>query len=192
MESLLSNEKPISNQIVFGDFEKIKHNSTLERKEFIIDLIYIAIAKAILEVAVNDTFSNDPDIISIHKNKKRKQYKKIREGLEFINQKIENIYYRLDERDGNTAQSKTVKLAIPFIKTLSKYKNVSLELLSITIFDYGLNRKRKTKLNPVLKPFSDYRFLYGKLALKVEEAGVRENSKEVEIVQDLMKYIKYK
>lgn len=191
MESLLSNKKPIPNQIVFGNFEKIKHNSTLERKEFIIDLIYIAIAKAILEVAVNDTFSKDPDIISIHKNKKRKQYKKIKEGLEFINQKVENIYYRLDERDGKAAQSKAVKLAVPFIRTLSKYKDVSLELLSITIFDCGLNRKRKTNLNPVLKVFSNYRFLYGKLAAKVEEAGVRENMKEMEIVKELMKSIKY-
>jgi len=191
MESPLLNKKQIPNQIVFGDFEKIKHNSTLERKEFIIDLIYIAIAKAILEVAVNDTFSNDPDIISIHKNKNRKQYKKIKEGLEFINQKIENVYYRLDERDGKTAQSKAVKLAVPFIRTLSKYKDVSLELLSITVFDYGLNRKRKTKLNPALKLFADYRLLYGKIAAKVEESGVRENIKEVEIVKDLMKSIKY-
>ncbi|MDD2290647.1 MAG: hypothetical protein PHV52_00075 [Aliarcobacter sp.] len=155
-------------------------------------MIYIAIAKAILEVAVNDTFINDPDIISIHKNKKRKEYKKIKEGLEFINKKIENVYYRLEERDGNNAQVKAVKLAVPFIKTLSKYKDVSLELLSITVFDYGLNRKRKTKLNPALKPFADYRFLYGKLAAKVEEAGVRENEKEVEIIKELMKSIKYK
>lgn len=191
MESLLSNKKPIPNQIVFGDFEKIKHNSTIERKEFIIDLIYIAIAKAILEVAVNETFSNDPDIISIHKNKNRKEFKKIKEYLSFINEKIETIYYRLDNKDGAVAESKTIKLSVPFIRTLSKYKDVSLELLSITIFDYGLNRKRKTKLNPALKVFSNYSFLYGKLANEVEKAGIRENIKEVEIVKDLRKAIKY-
>jgi hypothetical protein len=191
MVSQLSSKNIKPNPIIFGDFEKIKHNSTLERKEFIIDLIYIAIAKAILEVAVNETFFNDPDIISLHRNKNRKEFQKIKEYFEFINKKIENIYYRLDDKDGAAAQSKAVKLSIPFIKAMSKYKEVSLELLSITIFDFGLNRKRKTKLNPALKVFSNYSFLYGKLANEVEKAGIRENIKESEIVEDLMKSIKY-
>jgi hypothetical protein len=191
MVSQLLNKNIKPDPIIFGDFEKIKHNSTLERKEFIIDLIYIAIAKAILEVAVNETFSKDLDVISLHRNKNRKQLKKIKENLKFINEKTENIYYRLDNKDGAAAQSKTIKLSVPFIRTMLKYKEVSLELLSITIFDYGLNRKRKTKLNPALKVFTNYSFLYGNLANVVEKAGIRENSKEIEIVEDLVKSIKY-
>lgn len=166
---------------MFGDFEKIKHNSELEREEFILDLIYIAVAKAILEVAVNQTFEHDPDIITIHRNKNRKQYKKIKEYLDYIVEKSEMIYYRLDSKDGIEAQRKAVLLAVPFIKTMAEYKEVSLELLSINIFDVGLHRKRKTKMNDIFKPFADYKFLHGKLGAEIEKAGIRESMLEFEI-----------
>ena len=174
---------------MFGDFEKIKHDSKLERKEFILDLIYIAIAKAILEVAVNQTFEQDPDIISIHRNKNRKEYKKIKEYLEYIVAKSEMIYHRLDSKDGIEAQKKAVKLAVPFIKTMAEYKEVSLELLSINIFDIGLHRKRETKMNDVFKPFADYKFLHKKLGAEVEKAGVRESELEFEIAMKLQNKI---
>lgn len=166
---------------MFGDFEKIKHNSKLERKEFILDLIYIAAAKAILEVAVNQTFEHDPYIITIHRNKNRKQYKKIKEYLDYIVEKSEMIYHRLEFKDGIEAQRKAIKLVTPFIRTIAEYKEVSLELLSINIFDVGLHRTRKTKMNDIFKPFADYKFLHGKLGAEVEKAGIRESMLEFEI-----------
>lgn len=180
-----------SKKIIFGDFEKIKHKSVLARKEFIVDLIYIGIAKAILEVSVHQLFQNDPSVISIHRNKNRKQYVKIKEYYEYLNSKVENIYYRLDNKDGAAAQAKIIKLAVPFIRTMAKYEDVSLELLSVSILDYGLNRKRKTKIYEELAIFKSYGLLYGKIANEVEKAGVRENTKEVEIAIDLREKIKY-
>ena len=180
-------EKPI----IFGAFEKIKHNSVKERKDFILDMIYVAVAKAILEIAVNQNFENDPDIITIHRNKNRKEHRKIKEYLEYITKTVELIYYRLDSKDCLVAQEKAKKLAIPFIRTLSQYKNVSLELLSISIFDVGLNRQRKTKLHEVFKPFANYKFLYAKLGAEVEKAGVREAALENEMATKLSLQVKY-
>lgn len=187
----ISNIFKIDEKPMFGDFKKIKHNSNLERKEFIVDLIYIAVAKAILEVAVKQTFEHDPDIITIHRNKNRKEYKKIKEYLEDIVKKSEMIYYRLDNKDGAEAQRKAIKLAVPFIKTMAEYKEVSLELLSINILDVGLHRIRKTKMNDVFKPFADYRFLYEKLGAEIEKAGIRESMLEFEIASKFLKQIKY-
>jgi hypothetical protein len=177
--------------IVFGAFEKIKHNSVKERKDFILDMIYIAVAKAILEIAVNQNFENDPDIITIHRNKNRKEYKKIKEYLDYITKLTESIYYRLESQDCLVAEQKARKLAVPFIRTLAQYNNVSLELLSISIFDVGLNRKRKTKLHEVFKPFADYKFLYAKLGTEVEKAGVREAALENEMATQLSLQMKY-
>jgi cobalamin biosynthesis protein CbiD len=182
---------PNSNKHIFGDFIKIKHSTTQARKEFIIDLIYIAISKAILEVAINQTFTQDPDIISIHRNKNRKQYVKIKEYFDYLKEEMEKVYNKLDNKDIAATQAKTVKLAIPFIKTMMKYEDVSLELLAVSILDYGLNRKRKVKIYDELKLFKNYNLLYGKIANEVEKAGVRENSKEIQIAMDLIENIKY-
>lgn len=187
----LPNNYKIQQKPMFGNFIKIKHKSELERKEFIIDLIYIAVAKAILEVAVKQTFEHDPDVITIHRNKNRKEYKKIKEYLDYIVQESEKIYHKLDSKDGITAQRKSILLTVPFIKTMAEYKGVSLELLSINIFDVGLHRARKTQMNEVFKPFADYRFLYEKLGAEVEKAGIRESMLEFEIAMKLKNKIKY-
>jgi hypothetical protein len=187
----LPDKYKIPQKPMFGNFIKIKHNSKIERKEFIVDLIYVAVAKAILEVAVKQTFEHDPDIITIHRNKNRKEYKKIKEYLDYIVQESEKIYHRLESKDGITAQRKAIDLAVPFIKTMAEYKGVSLELLSINIFDAGLHRARKTKMNEVFKPFADYMFLYEKLGAEVEKAGIRESTLEFEIAMKFKKEIKY-
>ena len=170
---------------------KIKHASVKHRKEFIEDILFINMAKALLSISLEKDFSKDDEIITFHKNRYRKQRQKIKEVSDFINNKTNLILSMLDDRDIKTIDHKTRQSSKDFIRTLSNTKKASLELISIALLDYGLTRKRKTPLRDELKVFADYSLLYRKLGKAVESAGVREMDEEITVAKELIKKIEY-
>lgn len=171
---------------------KIKHKSVKHRKEFIEDMLFISIAKAILTISFEQDFTNDDEVITFHKNRYRKQVKKIKEVSEFINARNESILDMLDDRDIVTLNHKTKQCSARFILTMAKAKQSSLELIAVALLDMALRRKRKTELREELKVFTDYHLLYDKLGKAVEDAGVREMSEEMNVALELIEKIDYR
>ena len=171
---------------------KIQHKSVKHRKEFIEDMLFINIAKAILTISHEQDFTNDEEVITFHKNRYRKQLKKIKEVSEFINLKAEAVLDMLDRRDIVTLDHKTKQCSTIFILTMAKAKKASLELIAVALLDMALRRKRKTPLREELKVFTDYSLLYGKLGKAVEDAGVREMSEEMIVAEELINKIDYR
>ena len=177
---------------IFGSFKKLIFKSTKERQEFIQDLIYLGIAKSLLETSLTKNIKLDEKVITFHKNKYRKQRNKIKECTDYIVSESWKVYDQLEHRDIKTLQYKTQQCSYPFISTLTNIEKSSLELVAVALLDMALRRKRKTPLRDELKLFTDYKLLYGKLGKAIEEAGVREMDSEIEVARLLIQRIDYK
>lgn len=177
---------------IFGGLKKITFKSTRERQEFIEDLVYLGIAKSLLETSLNNEVQLDKRVITYHKNRYRKEKKKIQNCTNYIVEESWKIYDRLENNDILTLQHKIKQCAKSFIEVISQEVKKSLELVAIALLDYGFNRKRKTPLREELKLFTDYKLLYGKLGKAIEDAKVREMDVEVDIAKLLIERIDYK
>jgi len=169
---------------------KIKHNSVKERKDFILDLVFISTGLAVLSVSVNESFKEG--VKTIHKNKYRRNLAKIKEVHDYLKDKQAFILSMCEQKDILAMQHKIHdKTALPFISHISMTdKDVSLEYIAISVFEQGLLRKRKTKLNELLKPFCDYKLLYREIGANVEKSGI-DFVNEWELVSNFVNDVKY-
>lgn len=170
---------------------KISHNTVKERKDFIMDMTFVSVGITLLYVALNETFSEGTK--ELHKNKDRKELKKIKEVYEKFNNKKELIYSMMDKKDMATLDAKFKGLSVPFIKTLSMTDiDVNLHYLAISVLEQGLLRKnRKTKLNSHLDMFIDFNLLYGEVMANVEKAKGYTLDNEWKLASDFIKIVKY-
>lgn len=134
----------------------IEHKSVKHRKDFILDMIFINVGVAIMQIAINESF--DDGVKEIHKNKHRKQVKKLKELHQVFLEKKDFIMSIMSKEDLNTLDFKMKKTSASFIYTMASVKeDVCLEFLAIAMFRAGLTRQnRKTPLNDLLKVFSNF------------------------------------
>lgn len=168
---------------------KIKHESVKHRKDFIMDLVFITVGISVLQVSLNEDFTDG--IKPIHKNKYRKELAKIREVFEMLNSKKDMILNMLSERDLYTIQHKVKQSGISFIRSISTTEDdVCLEHIALSIFKQGLTRDRKTKMNDYVRPFCSFMVL-SKIAKNVRVATNYDDAKEWAIVKDFVREVKY-
>lgn len=169
---------------------KIKHKSVKHRKDFIVDMTFVSVGITLLYVALNETFAEG--VKELHKNKNRKELKKIEEVYNRFNSKKETLYSMMDKRDMTTLDAKFRSLSMPFVKTLSlSDKDVNLHYLAISILEQGLLRKRKTELNEHLKMFVDFKLLYSEIMANVEKAKGYVLDTEWKLASDFVKLVRY-
>ncbi len=176
---------------IFGNLKKIIFKSDKEKKEFIEDLLYISIAKSMLQTTLQNNIKLDERVITYQKNKYRKSKQKIQECTDYIVEELWKVIDRLTDLDTMTLQHKILQATLPYVEVLASKEKKSLELVAIALLDHGLRRKRKTLLREELQLFTNYKFLYHKLGKSVEEAGIREMDIEIELAQEIVKKIKY-
>ncbi len=176
---------------IFGNFIKIKHEKTINRKEFITDVVIIAMASAIFQTALDEKLQDDPELVQLHRNKDRKTIKKHKEYNQVFQNGLQSIYRQVCNKDNYCIADKRHQNFISFVRIASSYKDVNLELLAICLLDLGLRRKRRTKLHSSLNVFSDYKFLFGKIGAEMEATGIHECIVETKIAEELVLNIKY-
>ena len=167
----------------------IVHTSVKHRKDFIIDMFIVNLGVVTLDLAMNETFEEGTK--NIHRNKFRKEVKKIREVSEYLQDKREKVLDMVEYKDLKTIDHKTKGLGKTFIDVVAKTdKDCSLELLAVCFLEYGLKRKRKTPLNEHLKCFCDISILFKVIAENIEKAGI-EISYEWDIAKEFIDKVKY-
>ena len=137
-------------QVPIFKLSKIKHETVKDRKDFILDCLFVGVGVSILYVALEEDFAEG--VKALHKNKHRKNIKKIREIYDDLNARKTMLYTRLTLEDRKTVAYKNETIvAKGFISTIAKSKDeLNLEYMAIAILKAGLTRKRKTKLKVIL------------------------------------------
>lgn len=178
-------------QVPIFKLPKIKHKNDKERKDFIIDCVFVSVGVSVLYVALNEHFAEG--VKELHKNKNRKEIKKINEVYLRFKKQIDLLMNMIDKRDLYTIDYKIKTISLPFIKTISMSdKNMNLHYLAISILEQGLTRKkRKTKLNEHLKIFVDFKLLYGEVMTNVEKAKGYTLENEWNVAGEFSKLVKY-
>ena len=169
----------------------IKFEKDKDRKQFIIDCIVISTAISILYVALNENFTEG--VKSLHKNKHRKNVKKIQEAYDYLRKKQIFLFDLISQKDLQTIKFKTTdKAMIAFIQNISQAdQDVFLEYIAISMLDFGLyNLKRKAPLHSYLKNFLDYELLYEKIGANIEEVG-GESKIEHKLAENFVRNLKY-
>ena len=169
----------------------IKFEKDKDRKQFIIDCIVISTAISILYVALNESFTEG--VKSLHKNKHRKNVKKIQEAYDYLRKKQIFLFDLISQKDLQTIKFKTKEKAMmAFLQNISQAdKDVFLEYIAVSMIDIGLNSlNRKGKLHPYLKNFLDYELLYEKIGANIEEIG-GEIQIEHKLAENFIKNLKY-
>jgi hypothetical protein len=170
----------------------IKHSNAKARKDFILDLIFIQVGGSLLHIGLTENFPKESEVKQLHKNKNRKEYKKVKELHDELQNEAKRIRERLTEKDRQTAYHKTSLLNSTFIRKVGlTNKSLNLEFLGICILDEGLNRKnRKSKRYEILDKFCDYKVLYNQIGRIIEKAGI-EMTDEYEVAKDFISDVKY-
>lgn len=140
-----------------SELEKIRHKTVKHKKDFILDMIFMNVAVAVLYVAMHEDFNDG--VKPLHKNKDRKEIAKIKELYTNFASKRDSILHRMTKEDINTLDAKFKATGRDFVQSISlTEKDISLEYLAIAILRSGLSRtNRKTALRTELKEFSNFR-----------------------------------
>ena len=168
----------------------IKHKTTKDRKDFILDCLFVSVGISVLYVALNETFSDGTK--ELHKNRNRKEIAKIKSVFDRFKAKRDFVMEMIDKRDLSTIDYKIKSISRHFIESVSMYdKDMNLHYLAISILEQGLLRPRKTKLNEHLKMFCDFKLLYGEIMSNVEKASDYVLVDEWEVANAFVSGIKY-
>lgn len=170
--------------------EKIKHESTKHRKDFIIDMIFVNVAVAVLYVAEYEEFNEG--VKELHQNKDRKEVKKLKQLHDEFAKIRDTIHHRMDKKDLNVLDAKFKATSRAFIQSISlTEKDICLEYLAIAILRGGLARiPRKTKMRQELKPFTNFRTHKNVIDL-IEKAKDYKNKLEPLLALDFVSKVKY-
>lgn len=171
---------------------KIKHPSDKARQDFIVDLIFLQVGGSLIHIGLTENFAKESEIKQIHKNKNRKEYKKVKELHDEMQREALKIREKLTPEDRATLFHKTTRLNSCFISKIGLTdKSLNLEYLGICVLDQGLNRKnRKTKRYEILDKFCDYKTLYAQIGETIEKAGISMDD-EYEVAKDFVVEVKY-
>lgn len=169
--------------------ERIKFQSTKERKEFIEDMILVNVAIAVMYVATFENFSEG--VKELHPNKDRKQVKKIKEVYDSLATQRDMILKRLTQKDLNALDAKFKGTSKDFVQSISMTdKDISLEYLAVGILRGLARDRRKTKLKDELKVFSNFRTHKSIIDLVSSAKGYK-NELEPKLASDFVSRIKY-
>lgn len=169
--------------------ERIKHDKAKDRKDFIMDCVFIGVGVALLQVALTEKFTDG--VKPLHKNKHRKNIAKIREVYDFLSDKRDIILARLSDDDLNTIQHKTSVSSRAFIQTVSLHDvDMSLELLAINILKEGIRRKRKTQIYREVKDFVSI-FTLAKIYKNVKHSAGYDDTEEIKVAKDFVSQLRY-
>ncbi len=172
--------------------EKIVHKSVKERKDFVMDCVFIGTAVSLLYAAIHENFTDESDIRTLHKNKDRKSISKIKENWEYLYQKQRVVYDKLTKSDLNTIKHKVNSGSVAFIEEISMSdKTINLEYTALCILKYGLERKsRRTPISEILEVFNIKHLTYNNIGITLSRAGIK-ISDEKEIAQNFVNRVRY-
>lgn len=170
--------------------KKITHISNKSRKEFLIDMLFVQIGISILQVALNENFSEG--VKELHENKDRKEIKKIKTVFERFLYRKNSIMDLLLKEDLKKLDEMVKRSAKPFVKTIgTATSDMSLHYLAIAVLENGLARKdRKAPRSAIFDRFCDFKLLYGEIMESVEKAKGYEFADEWECALKFVKEVK--
>lgn len=170
--------------------EKIKHETVKHKKDFILDMIFVDVAVAVLYVATYE--NHNEGVKKLHKNKDRKEYKKIKELHDDFASKRDTIHHRMTQGDLNVLDVKFKATSKAFIQSVGLTdKDVCLEYLAIAILRGGLLREnRKTPLRQEFKAFTNFR-THKKIIDLIEKAKDYKNKIEPQLALDFVSKVRY-
>lgn len=176
---------------ILENSNKIIHKSVKARKEFILDLVFVGIGVSLLHVALNENFTKDSEVKSIHKNKDRKVHKKLIAYQKELLAKQHILFRLMSQSDLQTVKHKTSQTAIAFMSEISdSNESVNLEYIAINIMYLGLKRKHKFTMHPTITPFKDEAMLFLNIGDLVESVGI-EPDVEFRLAQSFVSTVKY-
>ena len=169
---------------------EITHKNDKERKEFIMDCVFIGVALSLLQVGLyEDTYG---DSIQLHKNKQRKVLTKLKKQFEILNNYKFKIYGSLSKRDLFTIQHKTKESGTAFINHVSTSdRELNLQHLCVCILDQALSDfRKKFGLYPILDVFHDEKNIVTNIFDVVCDAGIL-SYYETDIARLFINNVKY-
>ena len=168
---------------------KIKHKNTKDRKDFILDCVFIGVALNIFYISLND--DNYEDTNSFHKNRDRKLLSKLKNTYEKLNNKKLSLYSLLSHEDLKTILYKAKESGVSFINNIARSSaSLNLQHLTVAILDAGLERKRKSTFYKILEPFRDYDIIISQLHDVVDNGGIPIDE-EIELASAFVKDVRY-
>lgn len=170
--------------------EKITHETTKHKKDFILDMIFVNVAVAVLYVATNEDFKEG--VKELHKNKDRKEVKKLKELHDSFASKRDTLHSRMLKSDLNVLDAKFKATSRAFIQSISlTEKDICLEYLAIAILRGGLLREnRKTELRQEFKEFTNFR-THKKVIDMIEKSKGYKNKIEPKLALEFVGKVKY-
>lgn len=169
---------------------KITHPSTKARKEFILDCLFIGVGVSILYATLVEDFKDG--VVSLHKNKHRKNIKKIRLLYHELKDKQDLLFSMMSQEDRETYIHKNNSIIRDrFISDIGMCKDdLCLEYVAVAVLRIGLNRKRKHPIYDYLKPFGSF-LTTAKVIKQVKGAIEHDYKKEWEVAEKFVSEIKY-
>lgn len=178
------------NEMPIFKLPTITHINTKARKEFILDCLFIGVGVSILYVALNEEFSEG--VISLHKNKHRKNIKHIRDIYHELKDKQTLLYSMMSLEDRRTVAHKNESIvANKFILNIAKSeKDLCLEYVAVSILKQGLTRRRRFPIYDYLKPFRSF-LTHAKIVKEIKGAIEHDYKNEWEVAEKFVSEIRY-
>ncbi|TLP41071.1 hypothetical protein [Arcobacter arenosus] len=169
---------------------KITHINTKARKEFILDCLFIGVGVQMLYATLVEDFKDG--VVSLHKNKHRKNIKKIRLLYHELKDKQDLLFSMMSQEDRDTYIHKNNTIIRDrFISDIGMCKDeLCLEYVAVAVLRYGLNRKRKYPIYDYLKPFGSFAVSI-KVMREVKGAINHEYEKERKVAENFVSKIRY-
>lgn len=166
----------------------IKHKSDKARQEFIMDCVFVNVGISVLYVAL---YENEIGGRTLHRNRERKVYDKMKESYKKLEAMRGKLYKSLCERDINTVKAKTDASAVAFINYVSTSEaELSLEILAVAFIDAGIDRIRRFEPYDVISQFQDFDLLYSGILGRLEAKGIRPKV-EYDVAANFVSKVKY-
>lgn len=167
----------------------IKFKKPKQRQVFLRDLVALNVALSLVEVgSKGDDFNGE--IIVLHKNKDRKDLKKIKDKLERLKNSRDDIMLELEDRDIRAIQGLSKRFFKPLMMQLGHTVTINLENVAIQLINVKFGgRKQLTDLHESLHLFTR-RWGIHAITGTLLDNDIETSETEIELARDFAEAIK--